>query len=54
MEKITFNSRTGEVSLNGEQMQGVKSIQIKMDLRKDEKARMLWQKPRPSMKSFVS
>lgn len=37
MAKITFNSRIGEVSLNGEQMQGVKSIQIKVDLRKDEK-----------------
>lgn len=37
MAKITLNSRTGEVSLNGEQMHGVKSIQIKMDLRKDDK-----------------
>ena len=40
MEKLKLNSKTGEVSLNDKQLLGVKSIQIKMDLRKDEKGHM--------------
>ena len=40
MEKLKLNSKTGEVSLNDKQLLGVKSIQFKMDLRKDEKGHM--------------
>lgn len=40
METLKLNSKTGEVSLNDKQLLGVKSIQIKMDLRKDEKGHM--------------
>ena len=36
-----LNSKTGEVSLNDNQLLGVNSIQIKMDMRKDEKGHIM-------------